>query len=147
MVCTAYDFDETLIDEGQNFVIATPPNAKQTKMFNASPKPFSKLGDRSGLVFLATELREAEAYAEMNRGSVKEIYVDKSKVGNEKQLLSKIEELGYSTENALAYELIDTRFDNSLKQSEINKVFEALKKDGIMGIEYTDGYSSNWKNN
>ena len=136
---STFDFDETLIIDGKNFIIATPPNTKQTKMFNASPKPFSKLGDRSGLVFLATELREAEAYAEMNRGNVKEIYVDDSKIGTEKQLLSKIKELGYSTEGALTYELIDTRFDNSLKQNEINKVFNALKKDGILGIKYTDG--------
>ena len=111
----------------------------QTKMYNGSPKSFGDLGKKRGVLFLASEAREAKAYADSNGGKVRDIYVDNSKVGTEKQLLEKIEELGYSTEDALAYELIDTRFPNSLKQSEINKVIEALKKDGILGISYTDG--------
>ena len=135
---TVLDFDDTLATT-KSEVIVIDPNIKQEKLFNGSPKSFKQLGDRAGLIFLASEVREAEAYAESNRGEVKEIYVDKSKIGTEAQLLSKIEELGYSTEDALAYELIDTRFPNSLKQSEINEVIKALKKDGLSGVEYTDG--------
>ena len=115
------------------------PTVKQSKMFNGSSKTFSQLGDRTGVIFLASDEREAEAYAESNGGTVRDIYVDQTKVGQEQQLLSKIEELGYSTEDALAYELIDTRFPNSLKQSEIDEVIAALKEDGLLGIEYTDG--------
>ena len=135
---TVLDFDDTLATT-KSEVIVIDTNIKQEKLFNGSPKSFKQLGDRAGLIFLASEVREAEAYAESNRGEVKEIYVDKSKIGTEAQLLSKIEELGYSTEDALAYELIDTRFPNSLKQSEINEVIKALKKDGLSGVEYTDG--------
>ena len=111
----------------------------QSKMFNGSSKSFDELGGRTGVIFLASDKREAEAYAESNRGTVRDIYVDQTKVGQEQQLLNKIEELGYSTEDALAYELMDTRFPNSLKQAEINEVIAALKKDGVQGIEYTDG--------
>ena len=135
---STWDFDDTLAHTKSD-VIVNDPSVKQTKMYNGSPKSFSKLGGRSGVVFLASEAREAKAYADSQGGKVREIYVDNNKVGTEKQLLEKIEELGYSTEDALAYELIDTRFPNSLKQSEINRVIEALKKDGLLGINYTDG--------
>ena len=135
---TVLDFDDTLATT-KSEVVVIDPSIKQEKLFNGSPRSFEQLGSRTGLIFLASEVREAEAYAESNRGEVKEIYVDKSKIGTEAQLLSKIEELGYSTEDALAYELIDTRFPNSLKQSEINEVIKALKKDGLSGVEYTDG--------
>ena len=135
---STWDFDDTLAHTKSD-VIVNDPSVKQTKMYNGSPKSFSKLGGRSGVVFLASEAREAKAYADSQGGKVREIYVDNNKVGTEKQLLEKIEELGYSTEDALAYELIDTRFPNSLKQSEINRVIKALKKDGLLGINYTDG--------
>jgi hypothetical protein len=135
---SAWDFDDTLAHTKSD-VIVNDPSVKQAKMYNGSPKSFSELGERSGVVFLASEAREAKAYADSQGGKVREIYVDNNKVGTEKQLLEKIEELGYSTEDALAYELIDTRFPNSLKQSEINRVIEALKKDGLLGINYTDG--------
>ena len=135
---STWDFDDTLAHTKSD-VIVNDPSVKQAKMYNGSPKSFSKLGGRSGVVFLASEAREAKAYADSQGGKVREIYIDNNKVGTEKQLLEKIEELGYSTEDALAYELIDTRFPNSLKQSEINRVIEALKKDGLLGINYTDG--------
>ena len=118
---------------------ASKSSAKPSKMFNGSSKSFDELGGRTGVIFLASDKREAEAYAESNRGTVRDIYVDQAKVGQEQQLLNKIEELGYSIEDALAYELMDTRFPNSLKQSEIDEVIAALKKDGVQGIEYTDG--------
>ncbi len=121
------------------FSKSSKPTVTQSKMFNGSSKSFDELGGRTGVIFLASDKREAEAYAESNGGTVRDIYVDQTKVGQERQLLSKIEELGYSTEDALAYELMDTRFPNSLKQAEINEVIAALKKDGVQGIEYTDG--------
>jgi hypothetical protein len=119
---------------------------KKQIVYNASPKSVEELGKRSGVVYFATDKREADAYAEMNRGKVREFEIPESDISNEQVVLDKINELGlqpkdpqYSIEESLLYELIDDRFDNSLSQGDIKKLFDALKEDGVTAFRYKDG--------
>ena len=115
-------------------------------VFNASTRPVEELGDRSGVTFMATDKREADAYAEANRGEVREFNIKQSDIADESVILDEINELGLTPENenvgvdeALTYELIDSRFDNSLSEADIKTLFESLKNKGIKAIRYTDG--------
>ncbi len=109
-------------------------------VYNASPKSFDKLGERTGLIYLATNKREAKAYADMNRGNVKNIYIDKNKVASEKDLISTMKELGINTTEGLIYELIDPRFDDSyIGKDAMNKVINALAEKGFKAARYEDG--------
>ena len=119
---------------------------KKQLVYNSSPKSVEELGKRSGVVYFATDKREADAYAEMNRGKVREFEIPESDISNEQVVLDKINELGlqpkdpqYSIEESNLYELIDDRFDNSLSQSDIKKLFDALKEDGVTAFRYKDG--------
>ena len=109
-------------------------------VYNASPKSFDKLGERTGLIYLATNKREAKAYADMNRGNVKNIYIDKNKVASEKDLISTMKELGINTTEGSIYELIDPRFDNFyIGKDAMNKVTNALAEKGFKAARYEDG--------
>jgi hypothetical protein len=126
--------------------LATPRNQKTTKVYNASPKEVGELGKRSGVVYFATDKREADAYALMNRGEVREFDMPTSLIKDEKVVKDKIKELGlqpkdtnYTIDESSVYELIDDRFDNSLSPQDINKLFSALKKDGVKAFSYEDG--------
>ena len=109
-------------------------------VYNASPKSFDKLGERTGLIYLATNKREAKAYADMNRGNVKNIYINKNQVASEKDLISTMEELGINTTEGSVYELIDPRFDNFyIGKDAMNKVTNALAEKGFKAAKYEDG--------
>lgn len=113
---------------------------KQELVYNASPKSFEELGDRSGLIFLATDKREAEAYAEMNNGDVKNIYVDKNSIAEEQQLIDAMEEVGVDTSEGLVYELIDERFeDYYIGEDKMKQVVGILADKGFKGVRYEDG--------
>lgn len=119
---------------------------QQKKVYNASPKGITELGKRSGVVYFATDKREADAYAQMNRGKVREFEISEADIVDEKVVRDKITVLGlmpkdkdYTVEESNVYELIDNRFDNSLSDSDIKKLFDALKQDGIVAFSYEDG--------
>jgi len=122
------------------------PSGEFLTIFNASPKELGDLGKRSGVAYFATDEKEAKIYADMNRGKVREFKIKKSDVSTQDVVLDKIKELGlkpkdskYTIDEALLYELIDDRFDNSLSQSDINRLFNELKKDGVKAFSYDDG--------
>jgi hypothetical protein len=119
---------------------------KKQLVYNASPRSIEELGKRSGVVYFATDKREANAYAEGNRGQVREFEIPQESISDEKIVVDKINELGlqpkdeqYTVEESNLYELIDDRFDNSLSQADIKKLFDALKKDGVIAFRYKDG--------
>lgn len=141
----------TLLSETENIprsrqIIDGKIARKKQLVYNASPRSVEELGKRSGVVYFATDKREAEAYAEGNRGQVREFEIPEDTISDEKVVLDKINELDlqpkdkqYTIEESNLYELIDDRFDNSLSQSDINKLFNALKKDGVTAFRYKDG--------
>ena len=109
-------------------------------VYNASPKSFDKLGERTGLIYLATNKREANAYAESNRGEVKNIYIDNNKIASEQELINTMKEIGVNTSEGLTYELIDSRFDNFyIGKKAMDKVKESLLQKGFKAARYKDG--------
>ena len=114
--------------------------ASELLVYNASPKSFAQLGERSGLIYLATNPREAKAYAEMNRGEVKNIYIDKNKIASEKDLIDTMNELGINTSEGSTYELIDPRFEGFyIGKENMQKVVDALAEKGFKAAKYEDG--------
>lgn len=119
--------------------------SQTTTVYNASPKEVSELGKRSGVAYFATNKREADEYARMNRGEVREFNIPNSDIQPEEVVIDKINELGlkpkdssFSVDESSLFELIDDRFENSLSKSDIDKLFKALKQDGVKAFEYTD---------
>ena len=129
-----------------NSIVYSKP-VRDKILYNGSPKSFNELGDRTGLIFLSTNKREATAYAESNRGNVKEIYIDSNSIASEKVLLETMKELGIDTSQGLTYELIDSRFpDFYIGKQNVNKVVKALKQKGFKAAKYTDGSQVSSKN-
>ena len=113
---------------------------KKMLVYNASPKSFDQLGERTGLIFLATDKKEAQAYADMNRGEVKDIYIDENTIASEKEALSVMKELGIDTTEGNLYELIDPRFEEFyIGKTAVNQVTDALANKGFKAIKYEDG--------
>jgi hypothetical protein len=134
----------------ENNKISTPKFSKSSDFINVyAGAPLNKdlktIG-RKGVNFFATDLREAEEYARMNSGKVQEFLINKSDIANEDIVVDKINELNlepankdYTVEESMLYELIDPRFENSLKRNDIDVLFDSLRKEGIKAIKYTDG--------
>jgi len=132
-----WDFDDT-IGRTESHVFYTMPG--EISAYNASPKPFSELGKRTGLIFLATKIKEAEAYAESNGGKVEHITVNESVIADESIVLAKMKEIGLDTSEGLLYEMIDPRFEDFyIGKSNVNKLTAALKASGVKGFRYKDG--------
>jgi len=139
-----FDFDDTLAKTKSN-VLYTMPGDRV--IYHGAPKgkDVTKISDK-GVKFFATDKREANEYARMNSGVTQEFLINDSDIVNEDGIINKINELGlkpknkeFEVEDASFYELIDTRFDESLSKADITKLFDALKKDGVKAISYNDG--------
>ena len=113
--------------------------AKELLVYNASPRSFNELGERTGLIYLATNKREANAYAKMNRGKVKNIYINENKVASEQDLIDTMNELNIDTSEGSLYELIDSRFDFYIGKKAMDKVTKALSEKGFLAAKYQDG--------
>ena len=134
---TVLDFDDT-VAISKSKVSVTMPN--QSAVYNASPKTFEELGKRTGLIFLATDIREAQEYARMNRGEVKQFSINNSSLAVETQVLDIMKQLKIDTSKGLLYEMIDPRFKNFyIGKKNVNKIKAALKEKGFGGFKYTDG--------
>jgi hypothetical protein len=116
-------------------------------VYHGAPKgkDVTKISDK-GVKFFATDKREADEYARMHSGTTQEFVLNNSQIADEDIAINKIKELGLTPKNkefeiddAQFYELIDTRFDESLSKSDITKLFDALKKDGVKALRYSDG--------
>ena len=96
-------------------------------------------------LFVTENELQAKEYAKGNEGSVKSFDIDKSKIANEKDARDVIKELGLSSkeegwnnDELNLHELIDPRFDTSLTEEDIKKVYKELEKRGFEGVEFTD---------
>ena len=134
---SVWDFDDTLATTKSNVLYTLPG---ESIVYNGSPKSFSELGKRTGFIFLATEIKEAQEYANSNRGEVRPITVDNNKLATEETVIDIMEELGIATDEGLLYEMIDSRFEDFfIGKENMDKVKESLKKNGYGGFKYEDG--------
>ena len=91
------------------------------------------------LIFLATDIREAQEYARMNRGDVRQFSINDSNLATEAQVMDIMKQLNIDTSEGLLYEMIDPRFENYYVGKEnVDKIKTALKKEGFSGFKYTD---------
>ena len=134
---TVLDFDDTLATTKSLVKYTTP---EQTLVYNASPKSIKELGKRSGVIYLATDRKEADAYAKSNRGEVRGFVIDDANIVNENIVLKEMQDQGVDISEGLLYEMIDSRFpDFYIGKKNVDKVFNALRKKGIKAFRYEDG--------
>ena len=92
------------------------------------------------MIFLATDKKEAQEYARMNRGDVRQFSINDSNLATEAQVLDIMEQLNIDTSEGLLYEMIDPRFENYyIGKESVNKIKNALKKKGFKAARYKDG--------
>jgi hypothetical protein len=141
---SVFDFDDTVGLTKSNVLYTMPGDQI---IYHGAPtgKDVRKISDK-GVRFFATDRREADEYARMNSGTTQEFVINDSQIVDEEVAINKMKELGLTPKNeefgiddAQFYELIDTRFEESLSKADINKLFDALKKDGIKALRYNDG--------
>lgn len=141
---SVFDFDDTVGLTKSN-VLYTMPGDQM--IYHGAPrgKNVTKISDK-GVRFFATDVKEANEYARMNSGVTQEFVINNSQVADESVAISKMKELGLTPKNkefeiddAQFYELIDTRFEESLSKPDIIKLFDALKKANVKAIRYDDG--------
>ena len=101
--------------------------------------------DGNGMFYVAKDKSQAKEYAKGNGGKVSEYVIDKSNIASEKQARATIKRLGLkSREEGLdydeynLYEWIDTRFDSSLSEKDINTLIKELQSKGFEGISFLD---------
>ena len=134
---SVFDFDQTLANTKEKVKVTMPG---ESLVYNASPKTFDQLGKRTGLIFLATDIKEAQEYAKSNRGKVREISINDSSLATENQVLDAMKKLNIDTSEGLLYEMIDSRFkDFYIGDANLNKLKKALKQRGFGGFKYNDG--------
>ena len=132
-----FDFDDTLAQSNSKIGVTMPG---ESVVYNASPKTFDQLGKRTGLIFLATDIKEAQEYAKSNRGKVREISINDSSLAAEDQVLDAMKNLNIDTSEGLLYEMIDSRFEDFyIGDANLNKLKKALKQRGFGGFKYNDG--------
>ena len=139
-----FDFDDTVGLTKSNVLYTMPDDLV---LYHGAPegKNINELSTK-GVRFFATDAREAEEYARMHSGKVQEVVIPKSQIADESIAINKIKELGLTPKNkdfdvdeVQFHELIDTRFEESLSEPDIKKLFNSLKNDGIKALSYEDG--------
>ena len=96
-------------------------------------------------LFVSESESQAKEYTKENEGKVKGFKIDKNKIATEeeardiiKKLGLKPKEEGWSADELNLFELIDPKFETSLSEKDIQKVFNELKKKGYEGVSFMD---------
>ena len=141
---SVFDFDDTVGLTKSNVLYTM---SGDQMVYHGAPKgkDVTKISDK-GVKFFATDKREADEYARMHSGTTQKFVINNSQIVDEETAINKMKELGLTPKNkefeiddAQFYELIDTRFEESLSKADITKLFDALKKDGVKALSYSDG--------
>lgn len=100
------------------------------------------LSSTEGGLFVSADKSQAEAYAKGNQGKVQEFKLNKNDISNENNVREIINELGLKSKeegwdlnDLMLHEIIDPRFETSLSESDLNKLFKELDKRGYKAIE------------
>lgn len=100
------------------------------------------LADTEGGLFVSADKSQAESYAKGNKGKVQEFKLNKNDISNENNVREVISELGLKSKeegwdlnDLMLHEIIDPRFETSLSEGDLNKLFKELDKRGYKAIE------------
>jgi hypothetical protein len=100
------------------------------------------LSTTEGGLFVSADKNQAESYAKGNKGQVQEFKLNKKDISNEDNVREVINELGLKSKeegwdlnDLMLHEIIDPRFETSLSDGDLNKLFKELDKRGYKAIE------------
>ena len=106
-----------------------------------------EISDINREAYFSRDKEQAKEYARGNDGKVRKFLIDKNKIGDEEVVRQVINELelepkekdeGWVFDDLNLYEIIDTKFESSLSESDQKVLFDELKKRGFQAIEFTD---------
>ena len=122
-----------------------PSEEKVIPVFHGGDVSDINVASKDSPLFVSEDKSQAEEYTKENEGSVSEFKIDNSKVANEQDVYDVINELGLESKeegwdiNDLnVFELLDNRFETSLSDEDISKVFSALEDKGYGAARFTD---------
>ena len=100
------------------------------------------LATTEGGLFVSADKGQAESYAKGNKGKVQEFKLNKNDISNENNVREVINELGLKSKeegwdlnDLMLHEIIDLRFETSLSEGDLNKLFKELDRRGYKAIE------------
>ena len=100
------------------------------------------LSKTKGGLFVTEDKNQAGAYAKGNNGNVQEFKINKNDISNEADVRNIIVELGLKSKkegydlskDLMLHEILDPRFDTSLSNKDLNKLYIELEKRGFKAI-------------
>jgi ribosomal protein S20 len=100
------------------------------------------LATTEGGLFVSADKGQAESYAKGNKGKVQEFKLNKNDISNENNVREVINELGLKSKeegwdlnDLMLHEIIDPRFETSLSEGDLNKLYKELDGRGYKAIE------------
>jgi ribosomal protein S20 len=100
------------------------------------------LATTEGGLFVSADKGQAESYAKGNKGKVQEFKLNKNDISNENNVREVINELGLKSKeegwdlnDLMLHEIIDPRFETSLSEGDLNKLYKELDRRGYKAIE------------
>jgi hypothetical protein len=95
-------------------------------------------------LYVSRDANQAKEYAKGNKGNVQEFKINKNDIAGEEGVRGVITELGLKSKeegydlskDLMLHEIIDPRFDTSLNEKDLKKLFTELKKRGFKAIEF-----------
>ena len=96
-------------------------------------------------LFVSEDESQAEEYTKQNEGTVSSFEINENGITNEENVFDLINKLGLKSKeegwdisDLNLFELLDPRFETSLSDEDINKVYSELEKEGFGAIRFTD---------
>ena len=100
------------------------------------------LTSTKGGLFVSADRIQAESYAKGNKGQVQEFKLNKNDISNENNVRKVISELGlkskeegWDLKDLMLHEIIDPRFETSLSEADLKKLYKELDRRGYKAIE------------
>ena len=100
------------------------------------------LTSSEGGLFVSADKNQAEYYAKGNKGQVQEFKLNKNDISNENNVREIINELGLKSKeegwdlnDLMLHEIIDPRFETSLSEGDLKRLYNELDKRGYKAIE------------
>ncbi len=145
-----YSKSRSEIDENFNNIIEGATKGSKSRI-NTNTVPVyhggevNSIKDINGFIYFSDDKAQAQYYANVNYGNVKNFTLKESDIVPEADVFKVIRELniqprvkGWTIDDSRLYELIDDRFDNAFTKEDMKKLKAGLKKKGIKASRFTD---------
>ncbi len=141
--------DDIIGDDGAEPVFQKAKGSNDILVYHGGEIASSKDYEEGNPIYVSPSRTEARQYAKGNQGRVNGYLIDKNKIVPEEKAYEIIKKLGLKSkdpdyadlsleDNLGLYELIDPRFETSMNEEDVKKLFSELEKEGYEGIEFRD---------